>query len=163
MNILSPATQNPDVNGLIAAIARNKEDETLAKFLGPQHWYALAPYLHPSDLERGQVLISQGAKDRKLYFLESGSLKIDVTIDAGFIQLAIVGPGTVVGEGGFFSHLTRTASVVAYSDCKVWAFSPSDFELLSKQNPSVALALSMALGAVLATRMLDLSKRIAVT
>lgn len=151
------------MNGLIAAIAHNREDGTLARFLGPQHWYTLAEYLRSSVLERGHVLISQGATDRKLYFLESGSLKVDVKTEAGFVQLAILGPGTVVGEGSFFSHLTRTASVVAYSECKVWEFSPADFEVLSKQNPATALALAMALGAILATRMLDLSKRIAVT
>lgn len=151
------------MNGLIAAIAHNREDGTLARFLGPQHWYTLAEYLCPSVLERGHVLISQGATDRKLYFLESGSLKVDVKTEAGFVQLAILGPGTVVGEGSFFSHLTRTASVVAYSECKVWEFSPADFEVLSKQNPATALALAMALGAILATRMLNLSKRIAVT
>ena len=53
--------------------------------------------------------------------------------------------------------------MVAYSECKVWALNPEDFTAISKQYPSVALALSMALGAVLATRMLNLSKRIAVT
>lgn len=163
MTTPSSPSQKPDVNGLITAIARNREDGTLARFLGPQHWYTLAEYLRPTVLASGHVLISQGATDRKLYFLESGSLKVDVKTDAGFMQLAIMGPGTVVGEGSFFSHLTRTASVVAYSECKVWEFGPAEFEALSKRNPTVALALAMALGAILATRMLDLSKRIAVT
>ena len=81
----------------------------------------------------------------------------------GFVQLALLAPGTVVGEGSFFSHLARNSSVVAYSECKVWELSPVDFATLSKQHPTVALALAMALGAILASRMLDMSKRIAVT
>ena len=153
-----------DVRGLISAISRNKEDGTLARlFLETQRWNALADYLRPSVLQRGHLLISQGALDRKLYFLESGSLKVDLRTNAGFVQLAILAPGTVVGEGSFFSHLARNSSVTAYSECKVWELSPEDFSTLSKQHPTVALALSMALGAILATRMLDLSKRIAVT
>lgn len=159
--VLTP--QKPDVSGLVAAISRHTDDGTLARFMEPHRWIALASYLHPSVLPRGHVLISQGATDRKLYFLESGSLKVDLRTDGGFTQLAILGPGTVVGEGSFFSHRARNASVVAYSDCKVWELSPTDFAALSRQQPSIALALSMALGAILATRTLDLSTRVAVT
>ena len=157
------AKQQHDVTGLVAAIARNKDDTTLARFLAQHRWSVLAGYIHPVVLKRGHVLISQGAQDRKLYFLESGSLKVDIRTEAGLVQLAILGPGTVVGEGSFFSHLSRNASVVAYSECKVWTMSPEDFSALSREHAAVALALSMALGAILATRMLDMSKRIAIT
>jgi CRP-like cAMP-binding protein len=58
--------------------------------------------------------------------------------------------------------MARSASVSAYSDCKVWVLSPADFDKLSHDNASVALAVSMALGTILATRMLDISKRLAV-
>jgi CRP/FNR family transcriptional regulator, cyclic AMP receptor protein len=163
MNTTNQNPQNAEVNGLITAIAHNKEDGVLARFLGAQSWYIVADYLQSCKVERGHVLISQGAQDRKLYFLESGSLKVDVKTDSGFVQLAILGPGTVVGEGSFFSHLSRNASVLAYSDCKVWELSPTNFDALSKKFPAVALSLSMALGAILATRMLDVSKRISVT
>jgi len=37
------------------------------------------------------------------------------------------------------------------------------FAELARQHPSVALALTLALGAVLASRMLDVSKRLPVT
>lgn len=163
MNTTNPTAQNADVNGLITAISHNKEDGVLSRFLGAQSWYIVADYLHPKKFERDHVLVSQGALDRKLYFLESGSLKVDVKTDTGFAQLAILGPGTVVGEGSFFSHLSRNASVLTYSACKVWELSPSDFEALSKKHPNVALSLSMALGAILAIRMLDVSRRISVT
>lgn len=163
MNTNNPNPQSPEVNGLITAIARNKEDGVLARFLGAQSWYIVADYLHPRKFERGHMLISQGAQDRKLYFLESGHLKVDVKTEAGFAQLAILGPGTVVGEGSFFSHLSRNASVLAYSECKIWELSPSDFDALSKKYPAVALSLAMALGAILAIRMLDVSRRISVT
>lgn len=163
MNSFNPLAQNTEVNGLITAIARNTEDGVLAKHLGAQSWYIVADYLHPHQYERGHLLIAQGATDRNLYFLEAGNLKVDVKTDKGLLQLAILGPGTVVGEGSFFSRLPRNASVLAYTDCKVWAMSPEDFEALGKKHPTVALSLSTALGAILATRMLDVSKRIAIT
>lgn len=151
-----------DLSILSAAIARNAEG-TLGRFLESYRWTVLAEYVHPVSIRRGQILISQGDGDRKLYFLESGDLQVDVKSDAGLVRVALLGPGSVVGEGSFFSHLARSATVVAYSDAKVWELSPQDFESLSRQHPSVALALSTALGAVLATRLLDLSKRLAIT
>jgi len=163
MDTFNPLAQNSAVNGLITAIAHNTEDGVLAKHLGAQSWYIVADYLHPHAYERGHLLIGQGGQDRNLYFLESGNLKVDVKTGQGLLQLAILGPGTVVGEGSFFSRLPRNASVVAYSNCKVWELSPSDFEALAKRHPTVALSLSMALGAILATRMLDVSRRIAIT
>jgi CRP-like cAMP-binding protein len=163
MDSRNPLAQNPAVNGLITAIARNTEDGVLARHLGAQSWYIVADYLHPRQFERGHMLIAQGATDRNLYFLETGNLKVDVKTDKGLLQLAILGPGTVVGEGSFFSHLPRNASVLAYTGCKVWEMSPADFEALGKKHPTVALSLSMALGAIVASRMVDVSKRIAVT
>ena len=159
----NPLAQNSAVNGLITAISRNTEDSALARQLGAQSWYVVADYLHPHKYERGHLLIAQGAQDRNLYFLESGTLKVDVKTDQGLLQLAILGAGTVVGEGSFFSRLPRNASVVVYSDCKVWALSPEDFDALGRKHPAVALALAMALGAIAATRMADAGRRIAST
>jgi CRP-like cAMP-binding protein len=157
----SPGT--PDLSGLIAAVARNTEPGGLHQFLDAYRWKVLADFVQPSSHPRGTLLIAQGDLDRKLYFIESGDLKVTMHTDKGIVHLAILGPGTVVGEGGFFSHKARNASVSAYSDCKVWTLAPTEFENLSRHHPSVALALSMALGAVLATRMLDMSKRLAIT
>lgn len=152
----------PDLSALTAAIARNVESP-LGRFLESYRWSVLAGFVHPLTVSRGQLLISQGADDRKLYFLESGDLQVDIKAPAGLVRVALLGPGSVVGEGSFFSHKPRSATVVAYSDARVWEMRPSDFELLSRQHPGVALALATALGAVLATRLLDLSKRLAIT
>ena len=163
METPSSTPTKPDISGLVAAITRNKDDDTLAQYLEPHRWGILADYLHSTKVPHGHILISQGGADRTLYFLESGSLKVHVGDGAGQIQLAILGAGSVVGEGCFFSHKARNATVQAYNDCKVWSLDPAGFAALSKQDPTVALALAMALGAIMATRMLDLSRRIVVT
>jgi len=160
----SPAStpQSPDVTALAAAVASNTEAGGLRKFLELYRWKVLADYIHPVKHARGELVIGQGELDRKLYFVESGDLKVDMHTEKGIIHLAIVGPGSVVGEGSFFSHLPRSASVSAYSDCRVWTLAPADFERLSHNNANVALAVSMALGTILATRMFDMSKRLSV-
>ncbi len=106
--------------------------------------------------------MAQGDHDGRLYFVEAGDLKVDMKTPAGLVHLAILGPGSVVGEGGFFTLQARNASVSVFNDCAVWTLTPAAYQSLLQHHPAVAAALAMALGAVLATRMLDISKRIAV-
>jgi CRP/FNR family cyclic AMP-dependent transcriptional regulator len=77
--------------------------------------------MQSSTLAPGQVLITQGAEDRTLYFVESGMLTVHFEDATGKIRLAAVGAGSVVGEGGFFSYMARSATVQAGSACKLWA------------------------------------------
>ncbi len=156
-------SNRPDLTGLIDAVTRSAEAAGLQKFLDPERWDVLVDYVCPAQHKAGELLIAQGDGDRRLYFVESGDLKVDLHTDKGIVHLAVLGPGTVVGEGSFFSHAVRLASVSAYSDCRVWTLTPTDFDNLSRHHPQVALALAMALGAVLANRMLEMSKRSAVT
>ena len=106
---------------------------------------------------------AQGALDRTLYFIEKGSLRVHYGDQAGQVHVATLGAGAVVGEGAFFSHIERNATVQALEPSRVWGLTPERFDQLSKEHTAVALSLSMTLGAILSTRMLDISKRVAVT
>jgi CRP/FNR family cyclic AMP-dependent transcriptional regulator len=152
-----------DVSRLLDAVASNKSDDTLGRFMSPQAWEVLAHYLSPEKVERGHVLISQGALDRALYFVESGVLRVHYGSRNGDLQIALLGPGAVVGEGAFFSQIPRNATVQAIQPTVLWALTPGRFDAMSKKDPVTALTLAMALGAVLSTRMLDVSRKIAVT
>ena len=101
METPSSSPRKPDISGLVAAISRNKDDDTLAQYLEAHRWGVLADYLHSSSIPHGHILISQGSTDRTLYFLESGSLKVHVGDGAGQIQLAILG-ALRDGGGCFF-------------------------------------------------------------
>jgi CRP/FNR family cyclic AMP-dependent transcriptional regulator len=155
-------TQPSDIAHLIAAVARNTESGGLRKFLELHRWKALAEYLRPVKYGSGDTVINQGEMDRRLYFVESGELSVDMHTGKGIVHLATVGAGSVVGEGSFFSRLPRIAVVTASTDCKVWVLTPEEFDRLSLVNSGVALAVSMALGTLLAVRMLDMSKRVTV-
>ncbi|MBX3659265.1 MAG: cyclic nucleotide-binding domain-containing protein [Ramlibacter sp.] len=158
---LKPRT--PDISRLVAAVAANSRDDTLARFMPETAWPVLADFLTAESVQRGHVLIAQGALDRSLYFVESGTLRVHYGDQAGQIQIALLGPGAVVGEGAFFSQIERNATVQALEESRVWGLTPERFEKLSRQQTAVALALAMALGAIVSTRMLDVSKRVAVT
>lgn len=161
LSLLKPA--RPDVSRLVAAIEGHKGDDTLGRFMPPEAWLVLADYLSMEKVERGYLLIAQGALDRTLYFVESGALRVHRGDAKGQVQLAMLGPGSVVGEGSFFSEIERNATVQATQPTVVWSLAPERFKALSKKDPATALKFAMALGAVLATRMLDVARRLTIT
>lgn len=153
----------PDVKALVDAISSNPNDSTLSHLVTSAQWAILGTFMQPSQLAAGRALIAQGTDDRNLYFVEAGSLTVHFEDAAGKIHLAAIGPGSVIGEGGFFSHRPRSATVQAASACRVWTMTPMRFSELSLRQPNVALALAMALGAILAKRAVSNRQRIAVT
>ena len=151
------------IQNLCNAIAQNTSYDAFAPILTPSQWEMLGGYLQVIDLAPGQVLIDQGAQDRTLFFLESGALSVHVIGDKGQMQLAILNPGSVVGEGAFFSRLPRSANVAATGAARVWRMTPIRFAEMSNRQPALALELVMALGGVIAKRMVNKPKRVAVT
>lgn len=163
MSTVPAPTAKADIKFLLQAIAEHATDSTLANGVAFAQWEVLAAYMQPIDIGVGRILISQGAEDRTLYFVESGMLTVHFEDDTGKIRLAAVGAGSVVGEGGFFSRMPRGATVQAASTCRLWTLSPMRFSELANRQPSVALALAMALGAIMARRLVSNRRRIAVT
>jgi CRP-like cAMP-binding protein len=158
-----PEDQASPLSGLLAAIKGHPTEDALARFMGQDDWAVLAAYLQPEDLRRGHILTARGALDRTLYFLESGQLRVHYGSDSTGFVVAMVGPGSVLGEGAFFSELERNATVQAVMPCRVWSLTPEKFTRLRRSNTNVALSLAMALGATVSMRMLDVTKRVVVT
>lgn len=152
-----------NVQDLCRAIAQNTSYDAFAPAFNPQQWETVASYLQPSDLSAGQMLINEGANDRTLFFIESGALSVHVIGATGQMQLAILNPGSVVGEGAFFSRLPRSANVIATGAARVWRLTPVRFAELANRQPALALELTLGLGAVIAKRMVNKPKRVAVT
>jgi CRP/FNR family cyclic AMP-dependent transcriptional regulator len=153
----------PDLQGLIDALVLNKAQDGLNLSLLPAQWEALAHYLHPLTVVQGDILFKQGAMDRTLYFVASGSLSVHFEDAESRIRLAIVGAGSVVGEGSFFTGTPRSATVQAGSTCVLWSLSPMRFTEMTHRKPELALALAMGAGAVVAKRLQHGRYRVAVT
>ncbi len=152
-----------DITSLLDAIANAPSEAGLAHALTVAQWDVLAAYMQAMEIAAGRILIAQGAEDRTLYFVESGMLTVHFEDGAGKIRLAAVGAGAVVGEGGFFSRMARSATVQTGSACKFWTLSPMRFSELANRQPTVALSLAMALGAIMARRLVSNRRKIAIT
>lgn len=163
MNAVNLPVMKLDVQGLVSAIAQSSAEDSMSNPLTPEQWETLSAYLQPCTLAAGQVLFTQGATDRTLYFLESGSLSVHYQDEKERLRLAMVAAGSIVGEGSFFSHKPRSASVQAGSSSKLWGLSALRFSELSNRQPAIALGLAMAAGAVLAKRLHNRRRRVAAT
>lgn len=163
MNAPLPANLKLDLQGLVQAIALGQAEDGLVNPLQPAQWDVVTPYLQPVALSAGQVLFSRGDKDRSLYFVESGSLSVHYEDSKGRVRLGIASAGTVVGEGSFFSHLPRSATVQAGAACRLWGLMPIRFTELSNRHPEIALAIAMAAGSVAAKRLANRRRRIMTT
>jgi CRP/FNR family transcriptional regulator, cyclic AMP receptor protein len=152
-----------DVHGLVRAIEQNHSNDSFTPTLTPAQWDLLGTYMQPFAVLQGQVLIEQNAHDRTLYLVESGGLTVHYEDAKGRLRLALVGPGSAVGEGAFFTRLPRSATVQAASPSKVWSLTPIRFSELSNRQPALALEVAMALGSLVSRRLANKPKRIAVT
>lgn len=152
-----------DIQNLIKVIKQNASDDALTPSLTLAQWDLLAGYLQPFALTQGQKLIEQGAVDRTLYLIESGTLSVHYEDDRGRVRLAMVEAGSAVGEGAFFSRLPRNATVQAASAAKIWCLTPIRFTELSHRQPAVALEIAMSLGSLVSRRLMNRPRRVAVT
>ena len=158
-----PATPPADLHQLVQAITHNPAEDSLTNSLTAAQWELLTGYLQLCVLVPGEVLITCGAVDRAVYFVESGSLSVHFEDDKGRLKLALVGAGGLLGEGAFFSHGPRSATVQAGNACRVWSLTSIRFAELSNRQPALALGLVMAMGGVLAKRLANRRRRIATT
>ena len=151
------------IQDLCRAISQNTSYDAFAPALSAQQWEMLASYLQPMSLPAGQILIDQGSQDRTVYFIENGALSVHVIGSSGQMQLAILNAGSVVGEGAFFSRLPRSANVIATAPARIWRMTAMRFSEMANRQPALALEMTLALGAVIAKRMVNKPKRVAVT
>ncbi|MDR2128197.1 MAG: cyclic nucleotide-binding domain-containing protein [Burkholderiaceae bacterium] len=163
MSEVLPNRPSHDLQGLIDAIAAGGSYDQIPLRLDAGQWDVLAGYLRPRAAKAGEVLIRQGALDRALYFLASGTLTVHLQGVNGQMRLVVLAPGTAVGEGAFFSGAPRTATVVATRDSQLWCLSYEDFCTLAEQRSDVALQIALACAAVSVQRMTNNSMRLAVT
>ena len=157
------AASRNDIQNLAQAVRLGTALDTLPLTLNDKQWDSLANYLQPIYLPHGERLFEQGHKNRSVYLVQSGTLSVHLEDNRSRIRIAVVGGGSVLGEGAFFSHAPRSATVQAGADCQLWCMTELRFRELSVRHPEVALELSMAMAAVLARRLHNKVKRVAVT
>ena len=104
------------VEQLVAAIGALDAKDALQCKLTLQDWKALAPYLSMRFLKVGDPLMHEGDSDREVFILADGELEVSILGN----NIATLQPGTVVGEGTFFSGAPRSATVTPSQPGVAW-------------------------------------------
>ncbi len=109
---------------------------------------ALAKSCEERTYKRGTALCRQGQRGVAMFVITEGDVKVEEVMDDGrALQVASLGPGSVVGEMAILDGAERTASVIAETDVEALVLTSWDFKAMLRQRPVVALdILSVVVG-----------------
>jgi CRP/FNR family transcriptional regulator, cyclic AMP receptor protein len=101
-------------------------------------------FRHQVDLQSlpaGEILFKEGERGNFMYVLMSGTAEI--IIHDRVMETAVA--GSIVGEMAIIDDRTRSATVVAKTDCKFLPVDRERFNFLVQQKPGFALHIMQVL------------------
>jgi CRP/FNR family transcriptional regulator, cyclic AMP receptor protein len=119
---------------------------------------ALLAGAKPVRLAANEILFLAGDPGNGCYRLNEGLLKVSMVSPTGAERiLAILGPGSIVGDMAMIDGRPRSASVSALRDCNLSFVSRAAFEAVAEKNPEIYRHLL----SLLATRLRDTDQVVA--
>ncbi len=92
----------------------------------------------PIKLSSDQTLFVAGDPGDGCYRVDEGLLKVSMVSPTGAERiLAVLGPGSIVGDIAMIDGRPRSASVTALRDCKLSFVSRTAFEAIAAQHPEI--------------------------
>ena len=127
-----------DVPGLGALFGSHN----LLSGLPPEYSARLLEKAPTISLTKGQALFQIGAAGDGCYWLKEGVLKVSMVSNQGVERiLAILGPGSIVGELAMIDGLPRSASVQALRDSRLTFVSRNKFRECLRDSPELYASL----------------------
>lgn len=115
---------------------------------------SIKSYTQRKTFERGKIIFREGDAGRELFILTRGHASAYlIQPDGRDLRLATFAPGTVFGELAILDAGPRSASLVADDEVTCYALSETQFAVLAKNVPSVAIKLLSGLGRELSKRL----------
>lgn len=133
------------------------------RFLSGEELDTICPFLQLRRWPAGSVLMQEGEPGAFMGFLVAGNLAVrKETLFAGkHILLAILEPGTMVGEISVVAHEQRNASVVATEESTLLELTSDDFEVLVTQDPVLGVKFLSQIVKVVSLRLRKADDRLA--
>jgi CRP-like cAMP-binding protein len=119
--------------------------------LTEEDWSKLTPFMGRRQYEVGTDIIRAGERDRDLFILLSGAVRLVAApgSDLAAARQEVFGEGAVIGLASFFDGLPRAAGAVAARPADVLRMSYDKFEQLAAWHPRIAILLMREFGSVL--------------
>ena len=137
---MSDATHSLSAATLTKAI---EESEFLSGLAAPSRDHLLSLAAN-QELPPGATLIEQGASGDAFYVLGEGEVRVTVDKDGEANEVALLGPGAVLGEISLISGRARTATctVTEAGPAKVIRIAKADLDAVLADHPDVRERLS---------------------
>lgn len=107
------------------------------------------------DFAPGQLLLQQDTLGRSLFLVLSGQAEVVRRDDDIARQVAVVGPGTVLGEVGYVREIERTADVRAVTQVQALRFDYDRMRSDLRYFPRIVAALNFNISRILGERLAD--------
>lgn len=101
----------------------------------PELMRKVLPFADPRHCRKGESLIESGDQARSFYYVEEGAFEVSYTSRQTAIVVALIGPGSILGEIGFFDKMTRTRKIVAAQDARVRVFTRQVMDAVKAHDP----------------------------
>jgi CRP/FNR family transcriptional regulator, cyclic AMP receptor protein len=106
-----------------------------------QELQQLAGITDQLDVKAGKVLIREGERGREFFVLVSG----EVEVRRKGRKMAVLGPGSFVGEVALLSKSPRSATVTALSELEILVITDRAFLNLLEKSPALAVKVARTL------------------
>jgi CRP/FNR family cyclic AMP-dependent transcriptional regulator len=140
------------------------KDVSILQDLDEAELRAFAAIARPLQVPRGTSILKEGESGDTMYILEEGTVEVSKALTR--IAGAEESPGrdkilsklaasthAVFGEVALFEQNTRTATVVALSECRLLEVGKSDFFQLAEQNPRLGYKITRNIAELLCSRL----------
>lgn len=112
---------------------------SLTEELGGEEREIFASLVIPQTFKAKKIIIWEGVKDDKMYFVKSGRVIVSKKLKGKIEEVLIrFGPGDFFGELAVIEHSARTATVEAEEDSELLIFESKKLDELEKKHPQIA-------------------------
>ncbi len=139
---------------------RNLADLLAPAFPDPALAARLMHWLVRQSVTKGQYVFRQGEPSEAMYFIESGTVNVELDLPGRSIRLKKMGPGTVFGEMGIYTDAPRSASILATEDCVLYRLTKERLDILQRREPVLVAAVHRFIVGLLSARVAEANVRI---
>lgn len=130
------------------------EQFELFEGLQPSTLKALQQGVQRRYYAEGEIIFSSGAPGDALMLIARGAVRIDLRLSNGRkSHIATFGRGQFFGEMSFLEPHPHSANVMAVADTELLILPRSDFDVLAKSDPMMAMHLYASLASAMADRL----------
>ena len=122
-------------------------------FLRAEEEEALLSAAPRKSFERNQLVLDQGVRQRMIFLIDQGAVRIELTDEGETFPLAILGAGEFFGEMSFVDGAPTSARVVAEEPTRLRMIDEANVDKLTDSDPSFAGRLYRSIAAILVERL----------